>query len=219
MQLTIPGVVDVTGGSLYGTPAVEIGHTRSLTWTHTVSTAQRFTLYQLALVPGDPTSYLVDGKPEAMTTRTVTVQVKGADGKVGPVRKTLYYSQYGPVINMDWSSSTAFAFADANARNMRGMNEWLAMDESESLAELQHAQNTYQGIPFTYTIAADSSGTSYFADASVVPNVTDAEAARCIDTPQGKAEYPGLFILDGATSTCGWGNDPTAVQPGIFGPS
>ena len=218
VQLTIPGTIDVTGASLYGTPMVEIGHTRSLAWTHTVSTAQRFTLYQLALVPGNPTSYLVDGRPEAMTMRTVTVAVKGADGKVAPVRKTLYYSRFGPVIDLDWSASSAFAFADANEQNMRGMNEWLAMDESESLGQLQHAQNTYQGIPFTYTIAADSSGTSYFADASVVPNVTDAEAARCVDTPQGKAGYPDEFILDGSTTDCGWANDPTAIQPGIFGP-
>ncbi|HJP79641.1 MAG TPA: penicillin acylase family protein [Pseudonocardiaceae bacterium] len=218
VQLTIPGVLDVSGASLYGTPVVEIGHTQSVAWTHTVSTAQRFTLYQLSLVPSDPTSYLVDGKPEAMTTHTVTVQVKGADGSVKPVKKTLYYSRFGPVISEQWTASTAFAIADANARNMRGMNEWLAMDESRDLGQLRQAQNTYQGIPFTYTIAADSTGTAYFADASVVPDVTDAEAARCVDTPQGKAEFPNTFILDGSTSACGWGNDPTAIQPGIFGP-
>lgn len=219
VQLTIPGVLNVSGASLYGSPVVEIGHTQSLAWTHTVSTADRFTLYQLALVPGDPTSYLVDGKPEAMTTRTVTVAVRQPNGQVGPVSKTLYYTRFGPVINQGWTSTTAFAFADANARNMRGMNEWLAMDESQSIAQLRRAQDTYQGIPFVYTTAADSSGTAYFADASVVPDVTDAEAARCVDTPQGKAAYPDEFILDGSTSTCAWGNDPTAIQPGIFGPA
>jgi acyl-homoserine-lactone acylase len=218
VQLTIPGVLDVSGASLYGTPVVEIGHTQSVAWTHTVSTAQRFTLYQLALVPGNPTSYLVDGKPEAMTTRTVTVQVRGADGKVTPQPQTLYYSRFGPVLNLQWSASSAFAIDDVNAQNMRGMSEWLAMDESQSVAQLRQAQNTYQGIPFTYTMASDSSGQAYFADASVVPDVTDAEAARCVDTPQGKAEFPDTFILDGSTSNCGWGNDPTAVQPGIFGP-
>ena len=218
VQLTIPGVLDVSGASLYGTPVVEIGHTQSLAWTHTVSTAQRFTLYQLALVPGDPTSYLVDGKPEAMTTRTVTVQVRGADGKVTPRQQTSYYSRFGPVLGEQWSATSAFAVDDANARNMRAMNEWLAMDESQSVDQLRRAQNTYQGIPFTYTIASDSTGQAYYADASVVPDVTDAQAARCVDTPQGKAQFPDVFILDGSTSTCGWGNDPGAVQPGIFGP-
>ncbi|HEX4221423.1 MAG TPA: penicillin acylase family protein [Pseudonocardiaceae bacterium] len=219
VQLTIPGVLDVTGASLYGTPVVELGHTQSLAWTHTVSTAQRLTLYQLALVPGNPTSYLVDGKPEAMTTRTVTVAVRGADGKVTPTRQTLYYTRFGPMVGgQGWTTSTGFAVDDVNSQNMRAMNEWLAMDESENLSQLQRAQNTYQGIPFTYTIAADSTGKAYFADASVVPDVTDAKAARCVDTPQGKAVFPDTFILDGSTSTCGWGNDPTAIQPGIFGP-
>jgi hypothetical protein len=36
-------------------------------WSHTVSTGKRFTLHELTLVPGDPTSYLIDGKPEKMT--------------------------------------------------------------------------------------------------------------------------------------------------------
>ena len=85
------------------------------------------------------------------------------------------------------------------------------MDRVAEPDQLRAAQNTYQGIPFTYTIAADTSGDVYFADASVVPNMTDAEAARCVDTPQGKAEYPH-DIVDGSTTGCGWGTDPDAIS-------
>ncbi|MFD2350105.1 penicillin acylase family protein [Nonomuraea ferruginea] len=42
-------------------PMVQIGHNASVAWTHTVSHAQRFTLYRLKLVPGWRTTYLVDG--------------------------------------------------------------------------------------------------------------------------------------------------------------
>jgi acyl-homoserine-lactone acylase len=42
-HLTIPGKVDVQGGSLFGVPLVLIGHTRTMAWSHTVSTAFRFT--------------------------------------------------------------------------------------------------------------------------------------------------------------------------------
>ena len=55
-QLTIPGKLDVSGASLYGIPIVLIGHTRNLAWSHTVSTAFRFTPYELKLVPGAPTT-------------------------------------------------------------------------------------------------------------------------------------------------------------------
>lgn len=84
--------------------------------------------------------------------------------------------------------------------------------------KLRTAQNTYQGVPSYYTLATDTGGTAYFADASVVPAVTDAEAERCVSTPEGKARYPETYVLDGSTSACGWGRDPAAVEPGIFGP-
>ena len=53
----------MSGASLFGVPLVLIGHTTTMAWSHTVSTAYRFTPYQLTLVPG-PTrrTYLVDGK-------------------------------------------------------------------------------------------------------------------------------------------------------------
>jgi acyl-homoserine-lactone acylase len=123
------------------------------------------------------------------------------------------------VISTGWSRATAFAVRDANADNVRALNEWLAMDRASSVGQLRAAQDAYQGIPWSNTIAADASGTAYFADASVVPHVTNAEARRCVSTPQGKAAYPDPVILDGAVSTCGWGSDPDAIEPGIFGPS
>jgi acyl-homoserine-lactone acylase len=219
VQLTIPGVLDVSGASVSGTPVVEFGHTKSVAWTHTTSTAQRYTLFQLDLVPGKPTSYLVDGRPEPMTRQKVTVTARGAAGGLATVARTLYGSRYGPVLATGWTATTAFALRDANADNLRAMNEWLAMGKAQTLAQLRAAQRTYQGIPFTNTIAVDAGGTAYFADASVVPHVTDAHAARCIDTPEGKAFYPEIFVLNGSRSACNWGNDPDAVQRGIFAPA
>jgi acyl-homoserine-lactone acylase len=219
VQLTIPGELDVAGISVSGTPVVQIGHTQGLAWTHTTSTAQRYTLFQLDLVPGKPTSYLVDGRAEPMTRQQVTVTVGGSGGKPSTVERTLYGSRYGPVLATGWTATTAFALRDANADNLRAMNEWLAMGKAQDLAELRAAQDTYQGNPFTNTIAVDAGGTAYFADASVVPHVTDAHAARCIDTAEGKALYPEIFVLDGSRSACNWGNDPDAVKRGIFAPT
>jgi acyl-homoserine-lactone acylase len=219
VQLTIPGVLDVAGASVFGTPVVEFGHTRGLAWTHTTSTAQRHTLFQLDLVRGKPTSYRVDGRTVPMTRQTVTVTVRRADDELSRVKRTLYGSRYGPVLATGWTAKTAFAVRDVNADNLRSMNEWLAMGGSQNIAQLRAAQDTYQGIPFTNTIAVDAGGTAYFADASVVPHVTDAKAKRCIDTAQGKALYPEIFVLDGSRSDCNWGSDPGAIQRGIFAPS
>ncbi|GAA2148246.1 penicillin acylase family protein [Kitasatospora kazusensis] len=209
VQLTIPGVLDVSGASIYGTPLVEIGHTRGLAWTHTTTYAQHAELYRLSLVPGDPTSYLVDGKAVPMTRQTVQVSAPGADGKPATVTSTLYTSRYGPVLASNWTAANAYAIRDANADNLRSMNEWLAMDTSQNVAQLKAAQSAYQGIPWTYTLATDTGGTAYFTDSSVVPHLTDAQARQCA-VPGG--------ALDGSTTACDWGSDPDAIEPGIFGP-
>ncbi|MGK4579324.1 penicillin acylase family protein [Kitasatospora sp. HPMI-4] len=215
VQLTIPGELDVSGAGLYGTPLVEIGHTRNLAWTHTTSYADHASLYRLSLVPGDPTGYLVDGKAERMGRQTVPVTVRGADGRLSTVTRTLYTSRYGPVLADQWTGTNAYAIRDVNADNLRSMNEWLAMDRSQSLAQLQQAHRTYQGVPWTYTIATDTSGTTYFTDSSTVPNVTDAQLKRC--ALPAVHDEPG--ILDGSTSACDLGSDPDAIVPGIFGPA
>ena len=217
IQLTIPGQLNVSGAGLYGVPAIMIGHTEHAAWTLTASHAQRGTIYALKLVPGHPTSYLVDGKAEPMTQRKVTVTVRNPGGTLSTVTKTLYGSRYGPVVAPGWTKTTAFALADANADNVRSLNEWLAMGRSQSLAQLRRAENAYQGLPWMYTLATSTSGTVYFADASVAPHVSDAEARRC---QAGPPQPPGgPVILDGSTTSCGWGSDPDAIEPGIFGPS
>lgn len=216
LQMTIPGVLNVAGASLYGTPVIEIGHTEGLAWTATASHAQHYTLYRLTLVPGHPTSYLVNGRAEPMTRRTVTVTTRGPGGTLSTVAKTLYGSRYGPVLATGWTAATAYAIRDVSAGNLRSVNEWLAMGRSQNLGQLRAAQDTYQGLPWMYTLAADRSGTVYFTDSSTVPHVTGAEVRRCRagTGPPGS----GIIVLDGSTTACGWGSDPDAVEPGIFGP-
>ena len=45
-HLTIPGEYDVAGASLLGSPVVNIGFNKDVAWSHTVSTAYRFTPYE-----------------------------------------------------------------------------------------------------------------------------------------------------------------------------
>jgi acyl-homoserine-lactone acylase len=214
VQLTIPGTLDVSGAGLYGTPLVEIGHNSTLAWTHTASDAQHASVYALKLVPGDPTSYVLDGKSVRMERRTVPVTVRGADGGLSTVERTLYSSRFGPVLSSGWTTTTAYAIRDANADNLRSMNTWLAMGKARDLGQLRAAQDTFQGVPWTYTLAADTSGATYFTDSSAVPHLTDDQLARCTVADDGE-----FTALDGSTSACAWGSDPDALVPGIYGPS
>ena len=56
--------MNTAGASIYGFVGVQIGFNECISWTHTYSRANNFLLYQLKIVPGDPSSYYLDGKPE-----------------------------------------------------------------------------------------------------------------------------------------------------------
>ena len=225
-QLTIPGKINVTGVSLYGVPLILIGHTAQVAWSHTVSTAFRFTPYQLTLVPGHPTEYLENGRPVAMIRRPVTVTVRGPDGKLAPYRRTLWRTRYGPVFTsldglpLPWTASTAFAIRDANAANLsRAFSTWFGMDRASSTGQVLAVLKEYQGIPWVNTIVSDRQGRALYADIGAIPGVSDAEAAAC-DTALGTQTFAqlGLPILDGSRTACDWATGPGAAAPGIFGP-
>ncbi|ELP65588.1 penicillin acylase family protein [Streptomyces turgidiscabies] len=222
-QQTIPGELNVAGGSLLGSPTISIGYNANVAWSHTVSTGVPLSLHQLKLDPADPTTYLVDGKPERMTRRAVTVPVK--DG--APVTRTQWWTRYGPVVlspdaglPLPWTTTTAYALNDPNAANLRFYDTSLGFSKARSTDDVLNSLDRHQGIPWVNTVAADRTGHSLFAQSQVLPRITDELAAAC-STPLGKVLYPaaGVAVLDGSRTDCAVGDDPDAVAPGIFGPS
>jgi acyl-homoserine-lactone acylase len=225
-HLTIPGELNVAGASLFGVPLILIGHTDNLGWSHTVSTAYRFTPFELKLVPGSPTTYVYDGQPREMKRDVVTVRALNDRGRLEERTRTLYSSHHGPIFTellgnelFPWTPTTAYAMGDANADNFRILNHFFETNQAQSVRELRDILVRNQGIPWVNTIAADSSGEAFYADISVVPHVTDEQAHVC-NTPLGQATFQALRlpVLDGARSSCEWESDGDAVVDGIFGP-
>jgi acyl-homoserine-lactone acylase len=226
-HLTIPGQVDVAGASLYGVPLVLIGTTKGVAWSHTVSTARRFTLVEEKLVPGSPTTYMYDGQPQAMKAERVTVKALGADGRLADRTRTLYSTRHGPILTsllglpaFPWTASSAYSMSDANAGNFRYLNHFFEVNRAQSVRRLDQIERHYEGIPWVNTIAADAAGEAYYADIGSIPNLTNAKASQC-NTALGAQTFSllGVAILDGSRSACEWDTDPDAVAPGIFGPS
>lgn len=217
-HLTVPGKYDAMGVILGGIPIITIGFNKDVAWTHTVTAAVHFTTFRLALDRSDTsgTTYLVDGKPVAMTSRPVTIDVLQADGTVVKRSRTFYFSQYGAVIvkpeaGVLWTASEAWVLGDPNRNNTRLMDQWLAIGRSGTVAELKTALDTVVGLPWVNTVAADRAGDVLYADASVVPSVPAQRfASDCL-------VMPALLAFDGTRSSCGWVKEPGAPE-GIFSP-
>ncbi|MBR9813054.1 hypothetical protein GYB61_04260 [bacterium] len=228
-HMTIPGELDIMGSALYGIPAALIGFNEHFAWSHTVSTAYRFTFFELTLAPGDPTSYVVDGATVPMEATDITIEILEDDGSVTEQTRTLYKSEYGPMMTLQvedqnvlrWDNTTAYSLRDANAENTRLINQFFEWNRANSLQEFIDLHASVLGVPWVNTIATGPGGQAYYGDVTVVPNVPDSKVTAC-PTQVGPAIgqlVPGLPVLDGSRSDCNWDTDDDAPAPGIFGPA
>ncbi|UVO54171.1 penicillin acylase family protein [Sphingomonas sp. SUN039] len=217
MHVTIPGQYDAMGASIAGAPIVTLGFNRDIAWTHTVTAAQHFTLFELKLDPQDPMAYLVDGKRERM--RATTVSVPMPDG-AAPVQRTLYTTRYGPVvvspfIGAVWNGERAFALRDANAGNQRSLATWIDIGRARNVADVRRTVEASLAIPWVNTIVADRSGNAMLADMTGVPGVSAAKIAACA-TPTGAKLAGRLVLLDGSRAACDWTRTPGTAVPGLM---
>ncbi len=231
---TLPGSMDIMGVALHGVPAVLIGFNDHFAWSHTVSTAYRFTFYELTLNPLNPFQYLYGTGFRDIEQVPVTVDVKEADGSMTQETRTLYRSHYGPMLVLTtnaggvdvpvlgWTPVKAYALRDANAENDQLVNQFAKWNTATSLEEFIQLHGEILGIPWVNTVASGPGGKAYYGDISVVPNVSDAKVQTCqaipINTVVGTL-VPGLPVLDGSRPECEWDSDVDAPRPGIFGPS
>jgi acyl-homoserine-lactone acylase len=222
VHLTMPGSLDVMGVGIGNFPNVTIGFNKDVAWSHTVSTGKRFTIHELTLAAGDPTSYVVDGKNVKMTARSVNIQVRAADGSLQPKSQTLWSTRWGPILvvpraGLNWNTKTAYALKDANLGNVRAADAALGFGRARNMQDMRDAMKNI-GTPWVNTLAADRHGNAMYADVSVVPDVDAAHLQRCAPSKPAAALLPaaGLVVLDGSKSDCDWRRDPASPVPGLM---
>jgi acyl-homoserine-lactone acylase len=206
----LPGEYNVIGANIIGRPQVGVGTNADVAWTSTVSTASRFSFYQMILAPGSPTTYIFDNVPMPMIQETVTIQLPDGQGGSFPLSHTFYSTHFGAFMVgaiFPWNDFVGFAVRPAEA-GWRGTDSLVDQFQATTVEELKAVHDAGQYLPVNL-VAADSSGSALYADPGPVPNITDAQLGFCL--PFG--------TLLGNTSACQWGNDPDAAAPGLFGPS
>lgn len=223
-HLTLPGVLDVYGVSLLGTPGVQMGFNAHVGWAHTFSRGHRFTLARLDLVPGRPTAYRWGDEEREMEPTTLAVEVRQPDGSLATVERTLWRTHHGPMVNLPllgWGLETGFTYRDANLDNTAVVEQFLRMDRAGSMDELQAAFAEVQGLPWVNTLAADRTGRAWYVDASATPNLgpeaqdryrervaTDLVAALLLENR--------VALLDGSDPGDDWVDEPGARSPGLI---
>ncbi|MEC5161365.1 MULTISPECIES: penicillin acylase family protein [unclassified Janthinobacterium] len=223
-HLSIPGKLNAAGVSFLGVPVLMVGFNDNVAWSHTVSEARRFGLFDLTLA--DPTHYRLDQDLVPMRAHTVTVPLRGADGQGDSATRTLYSSQYGPLLDLGvlapelgWSAGKALALRDVNADNLRVFRTFFYWNQARSLQHFVEIQKREAGTPWVNTVAIGRGDARvWYADIGAVPNAPDRLRARCA-TPASKAFAavdPLAPVLDGSRGDCNWLVDGAAAQPGAL---
>lgn len=226
VHLTMGDEYNVMGAALAGLPAPVIGFSEHVAWSHTVSTATRFTFYELTLNPDNNMEYVFDGEIRALEPRTVSAEQMQADGSIETVEHTFYFSHFGPIVNLGtvsplldgWPNAvgTLLTYRDANLDNLRGLEQWVRMGQAADMDEFKEALRPI-GIPWVNTIAAGRDGNAFYGDISVTPNVSVVQYGNCIrGTLQTLLTDNGFTTLDGSDSECEWGDDE-GTTAGLFG--
>ena len=217
IHLTIPGELDVMGASLLNSSRVAIGFNKDVAWTHTVSTALRFTLYELQLDPQDPTRYRYDDAYRQLEAKRVDVEVRGEEGIETRSHQVLL-SHFGPVLQsgeLGPREGRALAIRDAVIDNYLTAETYDAMALARSTEDIEAAISR-QGIYWVNTIAADRHGNAFYADISATPNVDAALIEDCRVARDALPDH--LVVLDGSRSACEWREDERSLVPGTLPP-
>jgi len=216
IHTTIPGQLDVMGVSLMTTNRIAIGFNKDIAWSHTVSTALRFTLYELQLNPENPMEYKYGDEYRPIVTTPVEVEVLDGDGHTGTQQQSIYLTHYGAVVMnqvLPWNTQVAYVIRDVNVSNTRNMATYDALNVAESVDDIE-AAISMQGVPWTNTIAADRYGTAFYADISVTPNVDAVLLDRCRVTVKNLPAH--IVVLDGTDPECEWKNDSRSAVAGAL---
>lgn len=221
-HLTIPGDLDVMGVGLITTPSIGIGFNQHIAWSHTVSSALRFTLYELSLVKGDPLSYKYGDETRPLELKSVEIEIKAADGALRREQHSIRMSHYGPVVEdkeLPWTNERVYAIKDVNLNNYRSAEQYYRLNRATSIDEVANALTEVQGVAFLNTIAADRSGNAFYGDISAIPNVDKKMIDACQSKHVTRVYGRPMVVLDGSNPDCEWRNDETAAAPGVLPPS
>jgi len=213
-HVTLPGEINVMGASLITTNRIAVGFTEKIAWSHTVSTALRFTMFKLDLLDGNPMAYRLGD--ESREIEAINVQI---DTDQGIVDRTVYMTHLGPVVTSattPWTDSYVYVMRDVNYENYRSGDQYMAINKAKNVTELRNALAEHQGAAFVNTVAADIDGGALYADMSAIPNVSSELINRCaVDTENTSR----VITLNGSDPSCNWKIDPEAAYPGLMPPS
>ena len=194
-------VLNASGVTFPGAPAIAIGFNDYLGWTHTVNSIKNADLYELQLVNG---GYSWDGGVLPLEERTADIKIRQPDGSYVTQTITIQSSVHGPIVAQKPGKALALRVAGLNAPSV--VTQYWRMMFSRNLSEFIAANSALQ-MPIFNVIYADRDGQIMYLFGGrqpVRPGGTYQDWAGIL---------PGDTSLTLWTKTLPWAQLPKTIDP------
>jgi acyl-homoserine lactone acylase PvdQ len=177
------GELHGSGVTLPGVPSIGLGHNADIAWAMTTGGPDTADIYELKLKEDDPTRYLYDGQWRQLTSREITIEVKG----LGERKITIFSSHHGPIVAMQ--EGKAYAAKISYTDEVQISEAWHEFNMAQDYRGAIKAMDTLQLFPQNIMVA-DTSGNIYYQ--------------RTGRVPRRPAGYDWSKPVDGSTSATEW---------------
>jgi len=192
------GELHGSGVTLPGVPSIGLGHNADVAWAMTTGGPDTADIYELKLKEDDPTRYLYDGQWRQLTSREITIEVKGA----GSRKIKIFSSHHGPVVAMQ--EGKAYAAKISYTDEVQISEAWHEFNMARDFRGAVKAMDTLQLFPQNVMVA-DTSGNIYYQ--------------RTGRVPRRPAGYDWSKPVDGSTSATEWkGLHPASDHVQVLNP-
>ena len=223
-HVTVPGQLDVSGGTLYGVPAVLIGHTKGLAWSHTVATAWRLHAVRaqararrpVLLPPGRPADEDEgdEADREGEGRRLERARAPSTRPCTGPMFTSLLGLPLFP-----WTPATGYAMGDVNADNFRYLNHFLETNKAQTRAPVRRHPAPLPGHPVGELAGRRQQGRGLLLDERGDPERAQRRRRSGCQTalgPRRPSASSACPTLDGSRSECEWGEAAGSADKGLL---
>lgn len=157
---------NMMGGLFPGSPFIFVGFNENIGWGFTVNKPDLADSYLLTINPENKDQYLFDGEWQDFKKEIINLPVK----IFGPIRWTVKreakYSVHGPVLEV---GDKNYALKFSGMEDIKQVNQWFAMNKSNSLEEWINAMKMRSIISFN-GVFADKEDNIFFLHNSSSPS-------------------------------------------------
>ena len=156
---------NIMGGLFPGSPFIFVGFNENIAWGFTVNKPDLSDSYLLKINPENENQYLLDGKWKDFEIEIINLPIKIFGPLKWTIKREAKYSAHGPVLEV---ANKSYALRFSGMNDIKQVNQWFAMNKSNSLDEWIKAMKKRSIISFN-GVFADKEDNIFFLHNSSSP--------------------------------------------------